>query len=191
MNDFLPYCSRTPKFPLKAYILSLWFVSQTKPMPYYYLPIFTDFEQMISKTEFLSGQLKSEGIKLLNEILILPIRFDRLFPLKHEYWENPKVNYDEWARWDLMLRATKFFKLYKLIVTSSFYQNNTDIFTAAFPFKYNIQEEVDLFMRTSDFPVSESSNSAAIYSIEEPIGFDTFSRQIIRYDQREKRLATN
>jgi hypothetical protein len=146
---------------------------------------------MISKTESITKELKKSGIQILNEILVLPLTYESTYPLKKEFWEGSKIEYDEWSRWELMLRASQYYKLYKLIVTSSFHEGKADILTAAFPFRDGLIDEVEIFMKASDFPVSETSKNAAIYSIEEPIGFDTFTKQIIKPGHEDKHLAIN
>lgn len=184
------YCTRKPDFPVKAYLSALLFLdSSGQPVPYFHLPIFAGIDQILDKTDETGQQLKKQGIRLIEELIITPLVFESLYPLNKNYWNKPLIEYDELYRWKSMADAIKYFTLFKLIVTSSYYRNKKDTLTAAFAYKAGIENEIEIFMKVSDFPVSKSSKYAAIYSIEEPIRYNTSTHQIVRPASLKSQLS--
>ena len=145
-------------------------------------------EQCRTSFEFNKRINKRWGIHEIS--IVLPIDFERHFPLKPEYWQNPTATYDDIQRMSLFNEAFTALPLFQLLVTPIFNPRERKWhFNAAIPFKITASDrEVESFMLSSDYSVDERAKYAAIYKFGKPIRYNWRKEKVLK--KKFRNLAT-
>lgn len=165
------FCSRTPQFPLRAYIVYFFMSEENKMSMVYPLEsIYKTVSEIQSAAQNYAAALEEKDtMDIVHTAVIIPINFDRLYNLKQEFWDNPILHYDEIDRMRAFLHVAEKPQLYKLVVTPMWYEEELHL-SAAIPFYISSADsEIDKFMFTSDYPVDERAKYAAIYTLGTPL----------------------
>lgn len=167
------FCTREPNFPRYAFVAAIWLEAEKQNFFYTLKQVFTNLSDMTN----LAGELQKEKGDKVKEItdltIIIPIKLERLFPMKPEYWKKPEVKFGQWEQMNLYTKMLIDYRPYKLVVTSLGLENGKEYFLAPLPvLDIDLDNKIDLFMKMSDHPVDETAKSSAVYSIGEPFGYN-------------------
>lgn len=170
------YCYLTPDFPKKAFMVALFF--STEKVPLMTLPlsgVSTSIDNVSrTVTDFLEGLKKNKyGSKaeIINMAILVPITFQKLVPLKKEFWHKHTNDPKFLDKITAFAPALSYPNLYKLLVLPSGYIENLNHweFSAAFPFSvFSDDPEIEKFMFASKDVVEIKAKYAALYSFENP-----------------------
>lgn len=186
----------TPDFPTSAYISLVFMVEGENIIGIY--PMSSVYESLddIAQSIFAAADslVENDTYEVHEVALVLPIKFHSLFPLKREYWENPKDHFDDMHRVKAFAPVIRFPELYQLLVTPS--QLDKDgrwHFTAALPFTVSDRTPAILeqFMLNSDFPVFSQADSSAIYLIGKSSHFNWRTGEIVEIEEPLKPGTNN
>lgn len=172
----ISYCSRAAKFPQKAYMHYVFYSTKEEIiMIYPFESIYKDMDElrhdMIDYIDMWMEE-KANGIEIVDSSLIVPITFDKLYPLQKNFWDDPTLHYDAFARLKSFWNAAEKPSLYQLVVTPS-WSGKKLVFHAAIPFFVSATDaDIGRFMLTSDYPVDERAKYAAIYQFGTPLRFN-------------------
>lgn len=142
--------------------------------------IFHSVEAFSHEAETLANNFHVPNLQLDTTAILLPIRKDRNVKLKPDYWNEPSIPYSIDSRVVLLIDAVRYFRFYSLLVTPWSIKQRAPLFAAAVPFYAHAPDErIEHFLRTSDFPVDESANNAALYSLLQPVGINWMTGESI------------
>lgn len=169
------YCYRSPAYPAQAFVAFLMGgIPGSRPSILYPLRyIYTDFEELALDAQEARDTIENPSF-LSEESLILPILYWQSVPLYRKYWKKPTVRYEDDTRMNLFVNAVSRFPLHAVLITpSSTDTDGNEYFSAAIPFFLSVTPgQIEAFMMTSDFPVDETANTAALYTIREPFTYN-------------------
>lgn len=162
------FCSLEPNFPLSAFVLML-FVTRGDEMTYLYplSDLYTMLSDLPHTISNLVASLEREtDLHIFDEVLLLPVNFNRLFLLRESYWQTPSEHFDMLHRVTSFLSVTKAPGLFQLLVTPSVVDESGKwFFSAALPLYHNTPTYlIEKFMQYSDHPVDTRAKSAALYT---------------------------
>lgn len=170
------FCYLTPDFPKSAYIVVLFF--KTKKAPLMTLPlsnIFTSIEDISTAIDdFYKHLFKSKhgkNTEIMESAILIPITFQKLFPLKKDYWEIHTENLKFVDKILAFVPALANPHLYKLLVVPCAYikKLNHWEFAVNYPFSIFTQDsEIEEFMYASKDVVEIKAKYAAFYSLGNP-----------------------
>ena len=181
-------------YPKEAFVAGAFILDEKRKVRTIY-----PFDLTYDSLEAVSSQFRNahEFNKSLNQgwsiheiSIVVPITFQKLIPLKPEYWQSPIAAYDDYHRTALFNQALTALPLFKLLVTPIFnVHEKLWHFNAAAPFKMTAKNsEIESFMLNSDYPVDERAEYAAIYAFGNPIRYNWKKRKILR--KKFRNLAT-
>lgn len=186
------YCSIAPDFPKDGFIiiLLLFNIEDNKVMGILPLSsIFTHPDQVENTVMDLLQNGKNKELTVLTNAILIPIKFHSLYPLERKYWENPTIHFDTWDRVKLFIPVLEQPAFYHLLVTPSSIEKEQTILHATLPLTNpDDTETIKKFMLTSDLPVDERANSAAIYSLGNSIKFNWQTKEV---EKIEKNSGSN
>ena len=117
------------------------------------------------------------------------LTLEREWPLKKEYWKNPELSYDPKQRKELMIKLFATPSFFRLLVTPSTGTDDWGGLAAAMPFSVGRDEDIEIFMQTSDWPVDPEAQSAALYRIEKVFGYDLETGEMTENQVIERRVV--
>src|SRR3989338_4958737 len=164
----LEFCSNIYKFPFHGLILMLTITDYNNfKVSYPIGSVYNSIKDIMADSSFFGSNMDVDNkLYVDHNTIVLPIKFEKLFPLEPRFWKKPSVHYSNNERMGLFGRLIKNYPFYKLVVTPLNYAKKT-IFMSAFPYHITSGEKIiEAFMLNSDFPVDEKSKYAGIYSIE-------------------------
>lgn len=167
------YCYRKPKFPANGFVEVLWVLKGSHRLIYPLPQLFTNFSQMRDITAKLVSASDPDEMFVEDQVLIVPLKFERFFPLKAEYWGKSVVKYDWLERSKQFAKMIRESGAFNLLVTPAGRIGQTDVFATPLPFLATTSDsDLDVFMKLSDYPVDTSAKYCAIYSVGEHFGFN-------------------
>ena len=181
-----------PYFPKKLHLVGLFLAQKGNLMLF---PLHQTFEKIEDSKSTITDIVKEftskkNGIELPPQVIVIPLKFDSLVPLKKEYWEGEHEAYDYDERVHNFIEFHKNPTFYKYLITPGDYDEINDKFSldAAIPIKLN-SEEKDLknFMFHSDFPVNELASNSAFYIPLKPLRYNYLTNKVDR-PKRSKNL---
>ncbi|MBP9719353.1 MAG: hypothetical protein KBD46_02700, partial [Candidatus Levybacteria bacterium] len=131
--------------------------------------IYTSLDEIAKDIESCAVEVAkspSGAMSVHDHALLLPLTFEKHYPLKKEYWENPTEKYTSDDRTRAFLRTMEEKKYQrKLLVTPNPIGKgrNTGGFAAALPFFEKDAKMIEHFMRQSDWSVEIKAKESAIY----------------------------
>ena len=183
------------RYPKDAYIAGAFLIDEkgevttVYPFDSVYNSLGEVSEQCRSSFEF--NKTINEGWNIHEITIVLPIVFEKHFPLKPEYVVTPPATIKDHHRVALFNEAFTALPLFKLLVTPLFnpYKKAWH-FNAAIPFKItaSADREIESFMLNSDYPVDERAKYAAIYIFGKPIRYNWAKQKVLR--KKFRNLAT-
>lgn len=173
------YCYRNPRFPATAFVVNLWMEDEDGTKVIYPMgDVFTDVDDMQRAVVNTQRDLEKK-VEVMDQVIVAPIKFKRLFQLKREYWQTPQVRYKPWDQMLLYLRMLQDPAYHMLVVTPLGVYQKKEYFMAPIPFRVTTSDiEIDTFMRVSDAIVDETAKFAAIYSVGQIFGYNFKTGQI-------------
>lgn len=179
------FCYRKPHFPPRAFVACLMFEKDGEFVSLY--PVTNIYA---SQAEFLYDLklLFTTNPHLLESIsdtvIALPIMFQRLWPLKKEYWDTPDIKFSAIARHQQFLNMIGKHQFYHLLATPNSFTKPYTQTSAVCPFLANSSDKtIETFMKTSNYPVPPSASHAAVYSFEEDYGINWKTGKNIKRDR--------
>lgn len=166
------FCYLTPNFPKKGYFAAVFFSSTKNPL--WILPVSAVSQNMDEITDSIVEIIQEAGkniaskIRFLEDAIFFPIKFQKLIPLKEEYWTRCQVNPDFQDKILAFAPAVMTPNLYKLLVVPYSYLEKEKHwqFCAAYPFSvFSDDQEIEQFMYGSDQKVEIKAKYAAAYSL--------------------------
>lgn len=97
--------------------------------------------------------------------------FNRLFPLKKEYWNNKrKIELNFMQDYKNDEKLIKYWKMSEILVSPDGQINGTDYFSFGIPlFKNTPSKDVELYIKNLNLVVDTQAKHAAFYSLGKPI----------------------
>lgn len=156
-------------FPKSACVVFFLLENEERVFTLYPMTLlYNAIEEIRSAAVEIEKEMFTRQHMIVNEIaLMLPVSFERLYPLKKHHWENPLVHYDNRNRIHGFWPVALYPRLYKVVVIPYHYKDRT-YFEAVIPvYANNADKHVQQFMLCSDYPVNTQIKDAAIYAFGE------------------------
>lgn len=189
MKKTKDYCSLTPVFPDKAYLIYIFILHNGQLVALLPLDtIFSDPDTAIEGVKAAISQLDpvSQNMTILEECIIIPMQYQSLFSLKKEYWKKPVLHYSPQVRAKTFLPVIENPLFFSILVTPFVFDDTTSIwhFSAALPLiNPPDTKEIEKFMYQSDHVVEIRAKNAAIYSLENKLRFNWKTGEFRKYDE--------
>jgi len=175
------------KFPKSVWMVAVWLVpTKERILPMYLHVLKKDKKAAIKYAEEVLVQVKKlrKPAPAIDYLLLVPLTFSHLYPLKKEYWDNPSYEIKSIDKAVLFSEAIAKPWLYHLLVTPGLDEKTKKVeLSAAFVFKKGAERDLETFMRTSTHPVSPEAKNAAIYNIGDSFGYDLKKKEEIVNDK--------
>lgn len=180
------YCYLQPDFPKKAFVVIPLILRDLINVDF--IPLHQIVETVDDAVEYVRNfasefekgdQLSS--IEVMDSCVIIPITFEKLYPLRAEFWKNPHVSYSILQRDSLFLKFIKNPTMHKLLVNPSFYNSKTKtwILEPTLPLNLKVSKKVlENFMLTSDAIVDERASHCAIYNVGDVMRLNRKTKKI-------------
>lgn len=165
------FCYRIPEYPHHAFGAVAFGYDLASDQPRFAIPIsplFSGLDEMRETMNTFATELvvAGAGFELGDNVVIVPMTFHDLVPLKKEYWKKSLVSFD------LSLRSTLFvpflekpYKFQLLVTPLSSLAGGKERFAVAMPFATPAAPgHVEAFMKTSDWEVDQLAKYAAMYN---------------------------
>lgn len=181
-------------YPASAYVVLVFFYQEGQPRILYpFQNIFTSLDDVASAVEECAREIAAskEHIMLVHEcVLLVPIIFEKYYPLKKRFWEHPCENYDidDRMRAFLQILDKKVSKKKLLVPPSPTDKKQITAFSAALPYLEKHEDMIEKFMLQSDLPVEIRAKHAAIYEMGEIL---VYNWQIKEFEKPEDEILLN
>jgi len=177
------YQSLDYKFPKKLWAAVVWLKDSKGELVPYSLPIVNKSSKETYEyaqktiTDVRNG---AEKIDVIDNILVIPLTFSGLFPLKKEYWESPFVPEEILSKTISFLTAFTHPNLNKIMITPTLYTNRPKkiYLTAAFVFRDEDKNYLEEMVKASHHPVCVKYKNSAIYNIGESFAYDLKKQKV-------------
>lgn len=170
-------CYLTPNYPKEAFMVVLFFTS--KEIPLMIIPLSTISKNIDDAIESIYNFVESlkntenEDAKKISEVIdigvLLPITFQKLFPLKKDYWtktSKESVIDDKILAFLPVINNPHFYKL--LVVPYGHIKKHWE-FCVSYPFSMFSEDlEIEKFIYRSNQVVDIEAKYAAVYSFGAP-----------------------
>lgn len=167
-------------FPEKLYLALSWLSVDGNLMLYPHVQVYQTPNMAIKESKIILKGLQQNDYKPENILTLFTLEFIEKIPLHMEYWENPTFKYKHGDRFRTFMNFLKFKKDYKILVAAG--DTDKNILTAPIPFlKNTTAEDVEIFMKSSDWPVDQRSDAFAFYKYRQYANIDVFTKKI--YDK--------
>lgn len=166
-------CWRSPSFPSQGLVGIIPIVDDQDNIyaAYTASELYENTEEFLKQTYETGQALQKKKIQIADICVIMNISFAKLVQLKPEYWQNPSINYRDVDRAMIFAESIRYPGLYSVLVTPAGRKKRHDILHATIPLlRSNETEQLDKFMKLSDYPVDQTAKSAAIYNIDMIMG---------------------
>lgn len=169
-------------FPSKLWAIVVWLVANNGiEIPMCLSIVEKNKAQAIKNAEeaVLEIRAKFKHSNVLDYIILVPLTFSKLHPLKKEYWEMPEIRIKEVDRSTSLIKSLVNPDFYYFLVTPTrFKDKGNRIFpTAAFAFKREDEEMLGEMMKASDHSVCPEAKNAAVYEPSEPFSYDLVKKK--------------
>lgn len=178
------YCSKKPDFPPNAYIAYFFYGRDGKILIFPLYQIYNEIEDVDNAMNELIEDLKKQKstINIPEEIIVVPIKFDKEIPLVRKYWEGEHQNYSIDERIHLFLQLLDKPDFYQLFVLPTTYNKELDVFklVGVLPVKKGsaaLREAVN-FLQNSDYNVDERASASALYNLGKPMRYNWATKKI-------------
>jgi hypothetical protein len=162
------YCFHSFRFPKEAFLGFIFTIVDGYPLfvPLTYLHgTLADVQKAVSETKRLS----KNGKEVKEDIVVFPIVFDRHFPLRKEFWDNPTEDYTVEDRIKSFIELLKNEQFIEILITPLLGKKGKVKFHTACCFTLGTPKStVDNFMLKSNHPVETSAKYAAFYRPKTP-----------------------
>lgn len=171
------YCYLTPNFPKEAFMVAVFFTSTITPLMITPLSAISEnIDDVIERINEFVKELKITDNKNAKEIMevidrgvLIPITFQKLFPLKKEHWTKAVKDPNLLDRIFAFLPAMNKPQFYKLLVVPYGHVKKHWEFSIAYPFSiFSEDSEIEKFIYGSEQVVDIGAKYAAIYSFGVP-----------------------
>lgn len=133
-------------------------------------PLFTAVKLICDRVAVVKEEVALQNLEVANELVLIPVAFEKAMPLRADYWEKPMVEFTTSHRMDAFCRMLAKPLAYKLLVTPLGLIGGEFGLTAAIPIgKTSFDSDAELFMKMSDYCVNDQAGQYGIYGIEEPL----------------------
>ncbi len=194
MHDKKDYCSLTPEFPKKAFMLFLFILQEDNvlgsvPMESIYTtPKNAAYGVGQAMSHFNS---LDKTITVPEECLLIPLSLNSLYPLKKGFWKKPEIKYDSQIRMKTFTKVLEYPEFFSLLVTPFSYEQDSNkwYLNATIPLPAtNNSSIIEQFMLKSDQVVESKAKYAAIYNIEGKLRFNWQTNEMKRFDDSARRV---
>lgn len=167
LNKDTPFCWREIKYPETLYISCVKLLTKSgRRIPYFLYQSIPGRKETLKDSKQIISQFRKNSGSLDNGILI-KIKLDKLFQLKKEFWENPRIETDFIERASAFVDLTFHSQFYKILVVPRPNKNSGELLSVVYPFLRSVsKEDIELFMRSSKECVDPSAKYAAFYLVE-------------------------
>ena len=176
-------------YPKTAYaVLFFIYEAQSAQMLFPLQNIYTSLDDIVTDIENCASEIaqfedKAAGVH--EHALLLPLTFEKHYPLKKMYWENPTESYTIDNRMRAFLHTMgQNTMMRKMLVTPNPFdkKQKPPTFAAALPYFERDEHMIEYFMQKSDWPVEIQAKDAAIYTMGELV---TFNWQTKTFEEHE------
>lgn len=169
-------------FPEKLYFVTNWLRYDNGQLYLYpHKHVYKDSHVGLKEAQEIYKGINKKSKNVLEYALINALSFSEKVPLKKEYWEGLLVEHKAFDRVAEFLEIYSQPSLYKLLVTPIDSRENT--FSAQAPFLKSVgYDDLEIFMKHSDWYVDPLADSCALYSIGETKSINIFTNEIVTKD---------
>ena len=181
-KDNLRYQSIDVEFPKKIWVTGVWLVAKDGTEMTMCVSLVKKSKTLAIKNgkEVVSEiRKKFKASSALDDIILVPLTFSKLYPLKKEYWQDSDIKLMELDKSLSFAKSLVSPDFYYLLITPTRYldKGNKIDFTAAFAFKREDEEMLPEMMKASDHPVCPEAKNAAIYEMGEAFAYDLLKKK--------------
>lgn len=131
--------------------------------------------------EYIKRMREDSSSEVLDYIVVLSLKFSKLYPLKSEYWQGSDFVFDESDRSISLLKAAEYKDLYQVVITPSFRLRGGKVgYAAAFAFKKECWEEAEALMRASDLCVIPEAKNVGVYDVWDVYGYNLVENKRVK-----------
>ncbi|MBI4097210.1 MAG: hypothetical protein HY428_02225 [Candidatus Levybacteria bacterium] len=182
MAEETEYCTLAPDYPSAAYMIFLNPIKGARVLdPYPMTFVYRSLDEVIKILREAVSEIRISGeLTILQHVILLPLRFATLYPLRREFWQSPTHHYDSLDRLRTFKPLAKTPQFYKLLVTPTFLDDTGKWhLNATLPLYLSMNENIiEQFMFHSDQSVDERAKYAAIYTFGKPIQYNWETKKV-------------
>ncbi|MBI4097072.1 MAG: hypothetical protein HY428_01520 [Candidatus Levybacteria bacterium] len=182
MAEKIEYCTLTPDYPDTAYMIFLHPIKGARVLdPYPMTFLYRSLDEVSQVVQEAVREIQGTGeLDVLQHVMLLPLCFASLYPLRPEFWQNPSQHYDSMDRLRTFQPLVKTPLFYKLLVTPTFLDENGKWhLNATLPLYLSMNESIiEQFMSHSDQSVDERAKCAAIYTFGDPMRYNWETQKV-------------
>ena len=171
------YQSIDVEFPKKLWVSAVWLVAYDGTK----LPMCVSVVKKSKSSAIKNGadvvseiRNKFKPSSVLDYIMLVPLTFSKLYPLKKSYWQESEVKLMEIDRSVSLIKSLANPDFYNFLVTPTRFKDkgNKIYLTAAFAFKKEGEDLLGEMMKASDHSVCPEAKNVAVYNIGEALSYD-------------------
>lgn len=188
----LSYCSREVDFPQKLFLGFVWIYDfEHRPILIPATQLSVSPEKIVNYLNEIQEAYKTHGAELVNQILVVPLTFEKLVPLKKEHWTSFKKDA---SVFETIFEYADAIKEYEdtqvLAATQGVDTSDAEKFAhAAVMSRDTSMKRLDKIIVDSETYVDPTSTHAAIYTMGAPVAINpTNNRMIISTREKPEEL---
>jgi len=186
------YCSRVVDFPEKLFLGFVWVYDfEHRPILIPATQLSISPEKIVHYLNEIQEAYKTHGAELINQILIVPLTFQNIVPLKREHWTNTKTDANVF---ETIFEYADAIKEYEdtqvLAATQGVDDDDAEKFAHTAVMSRDTSEaRLEKIILGSETFVDPTSKHAAIYIMGAPIAINpTNNRMLISTQERPGEL---
>lgn len=184
----IQYCTREVDFPEKLFLGFVWVYDfEHRPILIPAAQLSISPEKVVGYLNEIQDAYKTHGAEIINQILVVPLTFEKLIPLKKEHWLAPKKDGSVFETIFEYADAIKEFENTQVLAaTQGVDKTDSEKFAhTAVMSSDTSMKRLDKIILDSETYVDPTSTHAAIYTMGAPVAINpTNNRMLI--STREK-----
>lgn len=169
-------------YPKKLYTYAIWFQIEEKRLMYFMHQMYNELPHLYFEAMLTIRDLKKsheKHVTISPSILIIPCTFYSDVQHKKSYWQGEKTDIGFFDRINTYIDAVTLYKLYTMLIVPTIDEYDELSYASAMVIKSGSLRDLDTFMRFSNYPVPSKFKNSALYTIEEPYGYDLTTNKIV------------
>jgi hypothetical protein len=186
------YCTREVDFPEKLFLGFVWVYDfEHRPILIPAAQLSVSPEKIVNYLNEIQDAYKTHGAEIINQILVVPLTFQKLIPLKKEHWTTPKKDASVFETIFEYADAIKEFEDTQVLAATQGvdYDDSEKFAHTAVMSKDTSMNRLDKIILDSETFVDPTSKHAALYSMGSPVAINpTNNRMLISTQQKTDEL---
>lgn len=175
------YCVKKINWPTKSYGVMIPLFKEAEAFWLYTAyDMLVDLKQVREIARDFRTELNEyEGGSLASgeSVIIIEMELQRLYKMTPDLWKDGGIDYSDSDRNKLLMEAVKVPQFFEVLAT--YWGDSKTPFAIAAAFYKNHPQDIDTFMKTTNWRVETTAKTSAIYKIVRTFGYDWVNDEII------------